>query len=105
MPLQRARTADEYIEWVKQVVFETQELRACLEYDLEETQQLPTYLEQLENSVNALFESMRAGTYQFGRHPLAFMDLLQRVGEEIPFNTLLKQINETHQHGLDVSSN
>lgn len=102
MTLRRARTANEYIEWVKQAVFETQELRACLEYDLEDPQRLPSYLEQLEHSINSLFESMKTGNYQFGRHLLPFMDLVQRFGEEIPFGTLLKQINETHQHGLDV---
>jgi hypothetical protein len=30
------------------------------------------------------------------------MDLAARCSEEVPFHTLLKQINETHRHGLDV---
>jgi hypothetical protein len=103
MTLPRARTVDEYVEWIKQAVFEVQELRACLEYDLEDPQRLPSYLEQLETSVNSIFDAMKNGNYQFSRHPLPFMDLIQRFGEEIPFSTLLKQINETHQQGLDIS--
>jgi hypothetical protein len=30
------------------------------------------------------------------------MDLAGRYAEEIPFHTLLKQINKTHRRGLDV---
>jgi hypothetical protein len=30
------------------------------------------------------------------------MDVLRRYEDEIPFHTLLKQINETHRKGLDV---
>ena len=45
---------------------------------------------------------MVGGTYRFGREDLAFMDVLRRHEDEIPFHTLLKQINETHRKGLDV---
>ena len=45
---------------------------------------------------------MRAGTYGFGREELPFMDLAENYADEIPFVTLLKQINETHRKGLEV---
>ena len=102
MSLRRARTADEYISWVKQAAFEVDDLRACLEYELEELDKFPAYLDPLEQGIKGLFESMRAGSYQFGREDLPFMDLVHRFGEEIPFSTLLKQINETHRRGIEV---
>jgi hypothetical protein len=42
------------------------------------------------------------GTYGFGREDLLFMDVLRRYEDQIPFHTLLKQINETHRKGLEV---
>jgi hypothetical protein len=102
MSLRRARTAEEYIGWVKQAVFEVGDLRACLEYELEDLQRFPAYLDPLEQGIEALFETMKAGHYRFGREDLPFMDLVHRFGEEIPFSTLLKQINETHRRGIEA---
>ena len=67
MSLRRARTADEYIEWVKQAVFEVEDLRACLEFEMEEMGRFPVYLDPLEQSITDLYESMKAGEYHFGR--------------------------------------
>ncbi|KOR28432.1 general secretion pathway protein GspF, partial [Achromatium sp. WMS1] len=36
MSLRRAYTAEEYVHWVQQAVFEAEDLRACFEYDLED---------------------------------------------------------------------
>ncbi|HIP53519.1 MAG TPA: general secretion pathway protein GspF [Chromatiales bacterium] len=102
MSLRRARTADEYIEWVKQAVFEVDDLHACMEFDMEDIGQFPPFLEPLVEGVKGLYQSMCDGSYRFGREDLPFMDLVQRYGDEIPFHTLLKQINETHRKGLDA---
>ena len=104
MSLRRARTADEYIEWVKQAVFEVEDLRSCLEFEMEEMGRFPAYLEPLEQSIMDLYESMKAGEYHFGREDLSFMGLVHNYGEDIPFSTLLKQINETHRKGMDVET-
>ncbi|SDW01051.1 hypothetical protein [Thiocapsa roseopersicina] len=44
----------------------------------------------------------RAKSEAFEREDLPFMDPAGKYAEEIPFHTLLKQINETHRRGLDV---
>jgi hypothetical protein len=31
-----------------------------------------------------------------------YMDVLRRHEDQVPFHTLLKQINETHRRGLEV---
>ncbi len=104
MSLRRARSSDEYIEWVKQAVFEVDDLRDCFEFDLEDVSRFPAYLEPLDQSIKGLFKSMQGGRYQFGREDLSFMNIVHRYGDQIPFTPLLKQINETHRKGLEVES-
>ena len=104
MSVQRARSADEYIEWVRQAVFEVGDLRDCLEYEMEEMGRFPAWLDALEQGIKDVFEAMREGRYAFGREDLPFMDIAEAHGDEIPFNSLLLQLNETHRRGLDVET-
>jgi hypothetical protein len=102
MSLRRARTPEEYAEWVKQAMFEVGDLKDCLLYEIEDLQRFPAYIEPLEEGVKRVYDAMVAGTYQFGREDLSFMEVLRQHEDQIPFHTLLKQINETHRKGLDV---
>jgi hypothetical protein len=102
MAAKRAKTAEEYGEMVKQAVYEVEELRSCLEFDLEELQHFPAFLDPLEEGIKGVYEAMRAGEYRFSREDLPFMDLAMGAADEIPFLFLLKRINETHRRGLDV---
>jgi hypothetical protein len=102
MSLQRARSAEEYVEWVKQAVFEVDDLRDCYDFQMDEMGRYPSFLEPLEQSIKALQQSMIDGEYHFGREDLPFMDQVNRHGDEIPFAILLRQINETHRKGIDV---
>lgn len=104
MSLQRARTVEEYVEWVKQAVFEVDDLRDCLEFELEDLARFPTFLDPLEKGIKELYQSMLEGRYVYGREDLPFMDLVERYAEQIPFNGLIKQINETHRRGLSLAS-
>mgnify|MGYP003573077111 FL=1 len=104
MTLRRAKTAEEYIEWMKQAVFEVDDLRECLEFELEDLNRFPAFLDPLEQGIKAVHQSMRDGAYVFGREDLPFMELAERYSDEIPFHTLLKQINETHRRGLEVDA-
>ncbi len=103
MSLRRAKTPEEYAEWVKSAVFEVGDLRECLLYETEEAMtKFPTWLEPLEQSIKAVYDQMCNGNYQFGREDLVFMDILHNHGDAIPFATLLKQINDTHRRGLEI---
>ena len=102
MSLRRATSVDEYVEWVKQAVFEVQDLKECMLYEAEELARFPDFLEHLEKAVTQLYEDMREGRYHFGREDLPFMEIAYEHADEIPFHTLLKQINETHRRGLEV---
>lgn len=103
MALRRARSIDEYVEWVRQAVFEVADLRNCLEYELEDMAKFPAFLDPLEEGIKRVYQSMQDGSYGFGREDLPFMDSAGKYANEIPFHTLLKQINETHRRGLDVA--
>ena len=102
MSLRRARSAEEYAEWVKQAMFEVGDLKDCLLYEIEDLQRFPAYIEPLEDGVKQVYEAMLAGTHQLGREDLVFMDFLRRYEDQIPFHSLLNQINATHRKGLDV---
>ena len=102
MSLRRAKSVDEYVDWVHQAVFEVGDLRECLVFELEDLNRFPAFLDPLEAGIKGLHESMQDGTYLFGREDLPFMDLAGRHADEIPFHTLLKQINDTHRRGIDV---
>jgi len=102
MSLRRARTAGEYADLVEQAMFEVGDLKNCLLYEFEDLQRFPAYIEPLEAGVKQVYDAMVAGTYRFGREDLLYMETLRHYEDQIPFHSLLKQINETHRKGLDV---
>lgn len=104
MSLGRARSVEEYVEWIRQAVFEVRALRDCLEYEIEDMSKFPAFLDPLEGGIKGVHQAMVDGSYVFGREDLPFMDLAARYSEEIPFHSLLKQINETHRRGLDLEA-
>jgi hypothetical protein len=104
MSLTRARTVEEYVEMVKNAVFEVEDLKECLLYEMEDMQRFPAFLEPLEEGIKQVYQQMKEGSYHFGREDLPFMELAMLHSDQIPFHTLLKQINETHRKGLDVET-
>lgn len=101
--IKRPKTVDQYVELVKQAMFEVEELRMAAEYDLEQMGGVMTFLELLEEQVKALWDSMVQGTYEFRDEDLPFMRIVNTADERLlPFKFLLRVINETHRKGLDV---
>lgn len=100
--MSRARSVDEYIEMVKQAVFEVDDLRNCLEYYIDEIGHFPVFLESLESGIKALYATMQTGDYIFATGELPFMEMARKFAREIPFMELLEAINATHNKGLDI---
>jgi len=103
--IQRARSVDEYVKWIKDAMFEVDDLKACLLFDMDEAGargSFPIWLEPLEKEVKSIHQLMVDGSYTFGREDFLFVELLEFNAHDIPFSTLLKQINATHREGLDV---
>lgn len=103
MSIQRARSAEEYIDFVQQALFEIKELRVAAEYDMEDLGRSLKFVDDLEESMRALYNAMEAGTYRFENRDLPFMEIVDKHDtDQLPFRHLLRQINETHRQGLDV---
>lgn len=95
------RTMDEYLDLVHQAVYEVDELRACVDDDMEEMEAYMPFVEQLDAQLRALFNTMTDGSYTFpGDTDLPFMAVVRRYGAQIPFKTLLETINRIHRRGL-----
>lgn len=101
--MRRARTAEEYVEMIRQARFEIDDLRACLEYESEENMSsFPAFLQDLDNGLNALYQAMEQGSYHWGSEDLDFMPIVKKHELQIPFSQLLEAINRTHRQGLDL---
>jgi hypothetical protein len=102
---ERARTTEEYVELVNQVIFDLEELMASTAYEIDEIDNSAGYLDLLLKEVRELRESMANGSYLFGRGDLPFMRLVKRSNEKtLPFIRLFYRINQTHKQGLDISA-
>jgi len=103
MSIQRARSVEEYVDFVKQALYEVEELRVAAEYDMEDLGDSMKFVDELEASVRELYRSMEDGSYRFENEDLPFMAIVERYDtDKLPFRYLLRQINETHRLGLDV---
>ena len=101
--MQRPRTSEEYVELVRQSLFEVEELRQAAEYDTEEMAVALGFLDQLEAELRALYKSMEDGSYAFADADLPFMVIVSKQNERVlPFKRMLRLINLTHRKGLDV---
>lgn len=98
----RARSMDEFVDGLRRAVLQVGDLHDGLEYEIEDMARFPVFLDPLENGIRALCASTDGGACSFGREDPPFMDLASKYAEEIPFHTLLKQIDETHRRGLDL---
>lgn len=104
MRVRRPKTADDYIDLIKNARFEVDELRASLEYDLEGLGgDALKVAEELDVHISDIYKSMQDGSYEFEDKDLPFMTLVRSVDSySLPFKDLLNIINETHRKGLAV---
>jgi len=100
----RARSTDEYVQLVEQAIDETFDLRQSIEYDEEYMAEARGMVDELEKILKDLYASMKDGTYEFATGDLDYVPLLAKHHHSvIPFNFLLKRINETHMKGLEIA--
>ena len=100
--MKRPQTAEQYVEMVEQAIVEVQEMRASLEYDMEEEGYQDLFLVPLEEALTKLRKSMADGSYHFENKDLPFMELVRRYRSQLPIAELLATINRTHREGLDA---
>lgn len=101
--MERAKTVEQYVGLVDEILDELYELRMAMEYDMDSMGGAMNFLEVLEGQVKDLRKSMADGTYVFGDENLTFMELVKNVDDRLlPFKHLFMMVNATHIEGLDV---
>ncbi|HHB11787.1 MAG TPA: hypothetical protein ENK62_01135 [Chromatiales bacterium] len=103
--MMRPRTLEAFHELVKQALFEIDELRAAVEYELDEEGPPPELelLGPIRAELEELLARLDAGSYDFGGEPLRYMAHIQALDTPgLPIRPLLLRINDTHCHGLET---
>ena len=99
----RPATAEQYVDLVKQAIFELEDIIEARGFDIDEIDEMPGYVTVLLKELRAMLAAMKDGDYRFDRHDLPMMRIVrQQTEKELPCIRLLYQINETHRLGLDV---
>jgi len=100
----RAKTAEEYVRLVEQVIDELLDMIEAASFDYDEIESGPGFVDALLKEMRALRASMADGSYQFGRTDLPFMRIIRRHTEQdLPCIRLFYIINQTHREGLDIA--
>ncbi len=91
-----------FLDLLHQAVYEVDELRACIEEDMEEMERYLPFLEPLDAQLRQLYEVACAGVLEgFGQgRDLPYMTLFARFERDIPFRELLRTINAAYREGL-----
>ncbi len=100
--MKRARTVEEYVEMVRSAIDDVMDLKDAIAYDEESMGDAMKFVERLEASIRSVYDSMKDGTYAYGREDLDFMQILDEADERlVPFRHNFYRINETHKKGLE----
>ena len=100
--MRRARSVDEYVAMVKDAIYETEDMRAALEYDEESMSYTRDFIDELEGSLKQMLEDMKTGNYCWRTGDLPYMKVIADVDDLLlPFRPLLLRINDTHCNGLE----
>jgi hypothetical protein len=100
--MKRARTVDEYVGLIREALYEVEEMRASIEFDEESMGPFKQFIDDLEDSLRNLYQSMVSGDYCWKTGDLSYMDTIRNLDDKVmPIRALLVRINETHKHGLE----
>jgi len=99
--IKRPATTEAFKELVQQAIYEVEDLRMSIEYDMEFMEDALGLVEPLDKILREVLSALDGADYPFGGPPLAYMSFIDRQPNTIlPFKTLLKQVNDTHINGL-----
>ncbi len=99
----RARTPEEYVNLIEQVIDELQDIKEVTGYAFDDDQGNLSFVDVLMKDMRELRASMADGTYQFGRNDLPYMRVVKKLTDmQLPCIRLLYMINQTHREGLDL---
>lgn len=100
--MRRAKTVEEYVALVKDALYEIEEVRAAIEFDADGMGEATQFIDDIEESLKAVYDGMLDGSYCWRTGDLKFMEIIRDLDERvIPFKSLLIRINDTHRNGLE----
>jgi len=92
----------EYIDIVREALYEIDELRASVEFDEEYMEGALGFINDLDSGVRSLLHSLESGSYEFGKGELPFIEIVRNVSDNLlPFKHLFMRIEMTHKQGLE----
>ncbi len=102
--MRRAKTVEEYVAWLKDALYEVEDMRASIEYDEEGMGATKPYIEEIESSLKEIFKQMESGDYCWNTGDLSYIPVIRDLDENVvPFRQLLIRINDTHKKGLETA--
>ena len=99
----RPKTGEQYAALVQQAIYELEDIIEAANFDIDEIDANLEYVQVLLRELPSMRESMRDGSYQFGRRDLPKMLVVKQQSEtDLHCTRLFYYINQTHRLGLDV---
>ncbi|MDX1823353.1 MAG: hypothetical protein R3354_01470 [Thiohalomonadales bacterium] len=99
--VKRPATMKDFVELVKSALFDVEELRMSVEFDMEFMEPALAFVDPLEKGLRDLLSSLQDGSHEFTDEDLPFMPFVEaQPNVMLPFKPVLRQINETHRKGL-----
>lgn len=101
--VKRPASMEEYLELVKSVLFDVEELRMSMEFDSEFMEEGSSFIGPLEKGLRDLQTALTDGSYEFADTDLPFMPIVEsQQNVMLPIKPVLRRINETHRKGLQA---
>jgi len=101
--VKRPASMEDYIELVKSALFDVEELRMSVEFDMEFMEPALGFVQPLEKGLQDLLNALQDGSHEFADEDLPFMPLVEaQQNVMLPFKPVFRLINETHRKGLQT---
>jgi len=100
--IEKARSMEEYVAILNEILDELDELRFSIEYDEEFMGDSLGLIDPLERGVKQVLAAIDDGGYRFGEGNYSFFDLARNANPLLlPFKHLVRRAEKTHLQGLD----
>lgn len=101
--VRRPATMEEYLELIESALFDVEELRMSVDFDMEFMEAALGFVEPLAKDLRDLQDAIKDGSYEFADVDLPFMPIVQSQSNvNLPFKPVLRMINDTHRKGLQT---
>ena len=101
--VRRPATMEEYLELIESALFDVDELRMSVEFDMEFMEGAMGFVDPLAKDLRDMQNAIKDGSYEFADNDFPFMPIVQsQPNLNLPFKPVLRMINETHRKGLQT---